>query len=90
MKIFVVFCSLFLFMFQAWALGSRSPGLDPANTDAMGSSAATLNQVTPEQDEEQFTEEQEEQRMQEMEEQQNSPELEEEIEESRYDVVPRN
>ncbi|WP_408095958.1 hypothetical protein ACJVC5_13025 [Peredibacter sp. HCB2-198] len=90
MKIFVVFCSLFLFISQAWALGSRGPGLDPANSEAMGSSAATLNQVTPESDVDQATEEQEEQRMQEMQEQQNSPELEEDIEESRYDVVPKN
>ncbi|WPU66979.1 hypothetical protein [Peredibacter starrii] len=73
-------------MSTVWAMGSPNP----ANTSAMGGSAATLNQVTPEEEEQPLTEE-EELKLQEIEEQKQSPDeqlQQEEIEQNRYDVVP--
>lgn len=85
MKIFVVICSFF-FMSYVGAMGSPTPG----TSNAMGGSAAALNQVTPEEDQQPLSEEEQE-NLQEIEEQKQSPDQQleqEEIEQNRYDVVP--
>lgn len=54
MKAFVVICSCLL-MSHLWAMGSQ--GFLPAETEAMGSTTAALNQITPEQETEPTLEE---------------------------------
>lgn len=81
MKFLVVIFSLSFMYHAAWALGD--PGFLPPNSDAMGSTTATLNQVTEESELDQGTEEREKEEVQEM---QEPPEKQEELEDSRYDV----
>lgn len=81
MKFLVVIFSFSFMCHVAWALGD--PGFLPPNSDAMGSTTATLNQVTEESELDHGTEEREKEEIQEM---QESPEEQDKLEERRYDV----
>ena len=82
MKIIVLIFSI-ISMVQAFALGDTS--FSPADTEAMGSSAATLNQVTKDPEEEEI---QEEELFEDLDQPNEEEQREEEIGQRRFDVVP--